>query len=152
MWLMAGALTAVLTACGGDQSAYSHFEHVPQTVWHSDRAVRFAPQWPDSSGTYSLSLTVRHTVDYPHGNLPLTVDLIGDDGRVKRYRVVVPITDRQGNWVGQGFGTLYQCRATMTSQLAPTQAHRVVVWPSAAGCDSLPGVCDVGIALVKNNF
>lgn len=147
MWLWLAACSAILCCCRPDTSTYSHFEHVPGQVWYHDMPMRFAPTWADSAAVRDLWLTVRHTQEYPHGNLPMVVDLIGDSGQVTRHRVRMAVTDGRGNWQGQGFGTLFQCRALVASGVSASQARRVVVWQALDSCDALPGVSDVGILL-----
>ena len=145
MWL--AMLCASLCCCKPDTSTYSHFEHVPGQVWHHDMPMRFEPTWIDSADVRDLWLTVRHTQDYPYGNLPIVVDLIGDSGQVTRHHVRMAITDGQGNWKGQGFGTLFQCRTRVASGVTARQARRVIVWQAVDSCASLAGVSDVGIQL-----
>jgi len=146
MWIVA----IWLSACTQEQIAYSHYEPVPGTTWSADLPVRFSPEWSDSAATCRLLLDVRHTQRYPHGNLPIVVDLIGDDGRMTRHRVHMPITDGRGNWLGQGFGTLYQCQSVVADGVTCSQARRVVVWLALDSCDSVTGVSDIGITLIKN--
>lgn len=109
--------------------------------------VRFSPIWSDSTIVHDLWLTVRHTQEYPYGNLPIVVDLISDSGSVTRHHVRLAITDGQGNWQGKGFGTLFQCRVLVARGVTIGQAHRIVVWQAVDSCASLPGVSDVGILL-----
>ena len=109
--------------------------------------MRFEPTWNDSTDVRDLWLTVRHTQEYPYGNLPMVVDLIGDSGQVTRHIVRMAVTDGQGNWQGQGFGTLFQCRARVASGVTASQARRVVVWQAMDSCALLPGVSDIGILL-----
>lgn len=146
-WIMATTIAVCLGACAPEQIVYCHFEAVPGQTWHADLPVRFEPQWADSSATCTLLLTVRHTQHYPYGNLPMVVDLIGDDGTVSRHRVHMAITDGQGNWQGRGFGTLYQCQTLVAQGVTPHQASRVMVWLALDSCRSVAGVCDVGITL-----
>lgn len=150
-WLTVVTMIVCLGACAPEHTVYSHFESVPQQSWPSDLPMRFTPAWSDSAAVCDLLVTVRHTQLYPYGNLPVVVDLIGDDGRVTRYRVHLDITDGDGNWQGQGFGTLYQCQKLVTHGVTPRQAHRVVVWQALDSCSSLPGVCDVGISLSREH-
>lgn len=144
---MATIIAVCLGACAPEQIVYSHFETVPGQTWQADLPMRFAPQWADSSARSTLLLTVRHTQLYPYGNLPMVVDLIGDDGTVTRHRVHMAITDGRGNWQGRGFGTLYQCQMPVAHDIGPSQACRVVVWLALDSCNSVTGVSDVGITL-----
>ena len=147
LWLAMSVQLIGQTGCAPDEQTYSHFEHVTNQVWHHDMPIRFMPTCNDSTTVRDLWLTVRHTQEYPYGNLPIVVDLIGDSGQVTRHRVHLEITDGQGNWLGQGFGTLFQCRAHVASGVTAEQARRVVVWQAVDSCESLPGISDVGILL-----
>ena len=143
-------ITICLGGCAPEQIDYAHFEHIANDTWLHDMPLRFTPQWSDSTAQHQLLVTVRHTQHYPHGNLPMVVDLIGADGHVKRHRLNMRITDGHGNWVGKGFGTLYQCQATVSRDVTSIDAQRVVVWLNLDSCQSVTGVTDIGITLIKN--
>ena len=152
LWLLT-ALTVVaswLCACVPQQVVYSHFEPTSNQLWPGDLPMRFAPQWPDSQAVCDVVVAVRHTQVYPYGDLPLVVDLVGDSSRVTRHRVRIPITDGQGNWCGQGFGTFYQCQTVVAHDVAASEARRVIVWMAIDSCSTLSGVSDVGLILIDN--
>lgn len=139
---------ALITSCVKPDTSSMPFEHIDGDVWHSDYPIEIVPQWSDSAATYTMLITVRHTQAYPYANLPMTLDMIGDSGQVKRQRLNVDITDGHGNWVGQGFGTLYQRQVVALRGVKPRQANRVKLWMALEGCDSVLGVSDMGITLI----
>lgn len=80
LWLaMSVQLIIGQTGCAPDEQTYSHFEHVTNQVWHHDMPIRFMPTWNDSTTVRDLWLTVRHTQEYPYGNLPIVVGMGLDD-------------------------------------------------------------------------
>ena len=107
--------------------------------------LSFAPEYVDSTLTYDLSLAVRHSNSYHYRNLSLVVDVIAADTTVNRKVLDISLADEYGSWSSGGFGALYQAVVPLVSDVAPDDAHRVVVWQAMAGCDTLFEVVDVGI-------
>lgn len=109
----------------------------------------FAPQIDDSSATYDLEVAIRHTNSYEYRNLCLMIDLMDDSTHVQQRRMVkMELADAYGNWLGTGFGSVFQCRSWVAKAVNPSALHRVVIW-QAMGDDSLllKGITDVGVIM-----
>ena len=140
-------------ACTTEPS-YSVFKQVPQAEgWGHTMPLVFAPQIEDSSATYDLEVAIRHTNSYEYRNLFLMIDLMDDSAHVQQRRMVkMELADAYGNWLGTGFGSVFQCRSWVAKAVNPSALHRVVIWQTMGG-DSLllKGITDVGVIMHRTN-
>lgn len=143
------ALAACCAACDPSQASQGQYVHLPATGWDSSLPLRFTPSLPDSAACYDLTVAVRHNATYGYRNLSLVVDLLDDSARVERHKAHFVLADDYGNWLGTGFGTLYQSRLTVARRVPAERARRVVVWQSMTDCPVLRGVEDVGLITKK---
>lgn len=135
----------LLWGCDPSQATRGQYVHLPADGWDRSMPVTFEPEYGDSAGAYDIELALRHTMDYGYRNLSLVVDLIGDSARVERYRVNFTLADRYGNWLGTGFGALYQNRVTVARGVSPRCARRLVVWQAMDNCPVLTQVQELGV-------
>lgn len=146
---MAGAIVAIVlfvTACQQRPAiADAEFVHLPATGWLSTVPLSFTPEYGDSTLSYDLTLAVRHTNSYRYRNLSLVVDIIAADSSVNRKTLDVTLADEYGRWMSGGFGSLYQTVVPLARNVAPVNAHYIVVWQAMNGCDTLTGLVDVGV-------
>ena len=138
-WL---ALLLMCTACAPSATTYSHFCDLPSEGWYASTPLYFTPQYDDSVATCVVMVAVRHTAEYEHSNLQLIVDLVGDSTQVTRVPVSFDVADEYGNWMGSGFGSLYQL-SRRVAEVTPSQAKSVVVWHVMP--DSIKNLTNVGI-------
>ena len=124
---------------------HSRFKHLPEAGWHKSLPLSFKPEYDDSTRAYDLALALRHDNSYPYRNLSLVMDVITADSSVNRQTVDIALADEYGNWLGGGFGALYQQVLTIARGVKPDEANTVVVWQEMEGCDTLRGLTDVGI-------
>ncbi|MBR1551567.1 MAG: gliding motility lipoprotein GldH [Muribaculaceae bacterium] len=143
------ALAACCAACDPSQASQGQYVHLPDAGWDSALPLRFTPSLPDSTASYDLTVAVRHSTAYGYRNLNLVVDLIDDSARVERHKAHFVLADDYGNWLGTGFGTLYQSKLTVARRVPAGHARRVVVWQSMTDCPVLHGVEDVGLITKK---
>lgn len=140
-------LTASLWSCSPKRVATSSFHSLDVgSGWHRSMPLVFTPQYGDSALRYDVTLVVRHTNAYPYANLSLVVDLMGNDAESKNRRTVnFALADAAGNWLGAGFGTLYQVQTLLAHNMAPESLGRVVVWQAMANAETIGQITDVGI-------
>lgn len=140
------AVALMLWGCGKRPvMSQASFVHLQSGGWRHDAPLAFTPQYADSATTYSLTLAVRHTNSYAYSNLSLVVDVINVDSLVTRHKLDMRLADGYGNWLGGGFGTLYQDTAMVAAVIDPDDATRVIVWQAMQGCDTLRGITDIGL-------
>lgn len=67
----------------------------------------------DSSKMYKLSLDIRNRSDFPYRNLPILFSYRCPDKSQVRDTVNITLSDPKGNWLGRGWGGLYQLSYTI---------------------------------------
>ena len=135
-----------LGSCQPKHTDFTEFRHIPSCGWLKSAPLHFTPVLADSAHTYTLSIAVRHSNEYAFSNASLTVDLIGTDTIVNRKRVNLRLADDAGNWLGSGFGALYQVRSTLCTGIRAGEVTKIVVW-QGLDTDTLSHITEVGIIL-----
>ncbi|MGN1245195.1 MAG: gliding motility lipoprotein GldH [Muribaculaceae bacterium] len=139
-------LLVCLGSCQPKHTDFSEFRHIPSCGWLKDAPLHFSPVYADSAHLYTLSLAVRHDSEYAFSNAGFTVDLIGNDTLIERRYVNLSLADTAGNWLGSGFGALYQKLTPLRSNFRAGEVTKVVVW-QCLDTDTLSHITDVGIIL-----
>ena len=147
---LAGLMIMIMSldGCASKPNSYSEFHDVPAKGWHIKTPFTFTPQYGDSSCLFDVKLVVRHTNKYRFQNLSMIVDVIDTAYNVKREKVDVDIADTYGNWVGSGFGTLYQREVVVFRGLKPEEAKSIAVWQRMPNCSFVDGLSEVGVIIV----
>lgn len=142
-------MSACLGACTSKQASYSDFKHIPHSGWTHSEPYYFTPEYADSSRIYDLYIAMRHEDDFEYSEVNFVVDLIYDNYTIERLNCNVALSDRNGNWLGSGFGALYQNTQLIKSGVRAGAVPKVVVWQGMK-CDTLSQITDIGI-IVKPN-
>lgn len=139
-------LFVCLGSCEPKHTDFSEFRHISSGGWAISSPLHFTPHYADSLHSYSMDIAVRHDNEYPYANVGLTVDFFGADTLIERKRINLPIADAAGNWLGSGFGALYQVSATLSTGISAGEVTKVVVW-QGLDTDTLSHITEVGIIL-----
>lgn len=140
---------ACLGACSPGQASYSDFKHVSGQGWYHDEPYYFTLQYPDSLQTYDIYIAVRHDNGYEYSSGNFIVDFIHENSSVERVNVNMTLSDRNGNWVGDGFGALYQMKSLLKEHVRAGDIAKMVLWHRMS-CDTLTHLTDIGIILEPN--
>ncbi len=139
-----------LGACAPKHTSYSCFYDMPDEGWMENTPISFAPEYGDSTITYDITFSVRHSASYSYGNLNLVLDFIAADGNVDRKNLNFAISDEFGNFKGGGFGDYYQRSQLVVSDVKPDDVSKIVVWPAMTGCKTLTGIHNLGITITPH--
>jgi len=125
-------------------------------MWQKSAPLQFTPEYGDSSATYTVSLAVRHDAQYPYRDLALHLTMTSEPdsagGVQEEYRkVTFHLADTLGNWLGTGFGTLYQQQCEVLRHVSPRQAQKLTVRHLMPD-DTLAGVTDVVVRFSPERF
>lgn len=150
------AVSAVIlllcVACSKAGDTCSEFKTIDSDGWYSTMPLRFSPQVADSSVTScNVQLAVRHNNSYTYSNLELVVDFIDINHKVDRRRVNFKLADEHGNWLGTGFGSLYQVLTPIAQDVNPDSLLEIVVWHTMKGIDKVEDIENVGVIITSNN-
>ena len=144
-WIIAAVMFMVAACDHRPVMPHATFIDLPVGGWQRSLPLTFEPQYDDSLAHYALALALRHDITYPYRNLSMVVDIIAADSTIDRRHIDVRLSDEYGNWMGGGFGALYQNRVQLTTDVLPAQARSVIVWQAMQDIDTLVGVNAVGI-------
>lgn len=98
------------------QPVYNEFKQVDPDGWSADSSSVFQVNMEDTSGTYNLTLHIRHTSAYPYQNLWLFVEQLSPDSQLVRDTISCILADHAGKWLGTGTGSVYLFSAPLKKQ------------------------------------
>lgn len=145
--LIVVAMATSLGGCDFNHSPHGSFKPIPAQGWNKDLSLSFKPQWGDTTKHHDILISVRHDSNYKYSNLCLVVDLVGYENRLDRRKVNFILADRHGNWLGSGFGSLYQSTLVLGQDIDPKSVKEIVVRQGMNNIDVVAGINDVGIII-----
>lgn len=147
----AAVLALLCVACSNTSDIYNEFKTIGDNGWHASVPLKFFPNIADSTITScNVLLAVRHNNAYAYSRLDLVVDMIDSNHKVTRRVVNFELADEHGNWLGTGFGRLYQTQVVVAQGVNPCELHDIVVWPTMKGLDKVENIENVGVFIVPN--
>lgn len=139
-----------LAACSLTDT-FSYYHKLDGNAWKRQLPLRWHPTLPDSAGTYNVDLAIRHTGAYRYANLAVRLDFLDKGGNVSSRQVVIKLADDEGNWRGSGFGSLYQLRTTVATDVPAGQLATVVAWQAMDSVECLSDVAEVGLFITHSS-
>ena len=128
---------------------FSEFQSLPMMGWEADSVLVYDPQIVDSTSKYELQIIIRHTDKYPYQNLWLFVDVKKDSTILRRDTLESFLADDRGQWIGYGM-RLYELPILYLDKLnLPQGGDYEVVIQQGMREDTLPGIVDVGLKIMK---
>lgn len=105
------ALSFIVSGCGpAHLNAFEKHVSIPQYSWSYDYQPSFTFHITDTSASYAIFVTVRHSSDYQFSNLWLLISSSPETAKPKVQRVELPLADQQGRWLGTGMDGIYDHR------------------------------------------
>lgn len=142
------------TSCS-DPRTYDHYKSVSLQGWSRKDTLTFdiPRQW---EGNYQLDLCLRAAQTYPYRNISMIIErkVIYYRQRKKREKtyndtVNCEIINDKGILVGHKGITSTEIRQAITSFRLNRNDSMQVKIHHIMGCESLPGISDVGVRLIK---
>lgn len=139
-----GVLLLALLAQGCDfrTDDYSEYRRLPKEGWRYSDTLTYRPQHLDSLSEGRFTVAVTHGEDYPYTSVWMEVTSVSGRG-VRRDTAVIELTDRFGNWKGQGIAGAYQASDTLPPIVHPSNSPVRVRQIMRA--DTLRGIQQVGL-------
>ncbi len=72
--------------------------------WNVDDVFETAFDISDTINNYNFFITLRNTDEYPYQNLFVFLTTSFPNGKTKLDTINCPLANRQGKWLGKGFG------------------------------------------------
>lgn len=142
-------IASIFSACD-KKTVYHAFHSLPTEGWLQKDTLLFDVTVPDSNTTYQLSLEIRNRNDYPYRNLSLAVcHLQPESSDTSTDTLNILLADEQGNWLGNGWGGLYQLRFPAGSLRITASGHHTFKIIHTFPDNPLPGINDIGIKLER---
>ena len=151
MKIIFGFFSLLLLVCCNTktESSYNVFE---EDSWHADSIITLNHDVVDSITKHNLYLKIRHTTDFEYQNIFLFVDF-----QEKRDTVEVTLSEKNGKWLGSGFGDIKEVEycfakeiifnSKKTSNVTVEQAMRYGDQPVIT---NLKGIIALGINIKKS--
>lgn len=142
-----------ISSCRPSPQYQEHFT-VPGGAWNMAYQPLFHFVIDDTASAYQLFLLIRHTDAYPFSNIWVNMDTKAPGDTVfGKVRFEVPLAAPSGQWLGRGFGELYEQRVPITSADRPAFFARrggyTVRLTHDMRRNPLPEVYNVGLSLEK---
>ena len=142
------------SSCNRPSPQYQDHFNVPGGQWSSNYRPEFKFVIDDTAAAYQLQLLIRHTDAYPFSNIWINMESKAPgDTTYGKVRVEIPLAAPSGQWLGRGYGELYEQRVPITSLSRPAFFARKGTYTVRLSQDMrrnpLPEVLIVGLRLEK---
>lgn len=116
--------------------------------WNVDDVFETAFDISDTINNYNFFITLRNTDEYPYQNLFVFLTTSFPNGKTKLDTINCPLANRQGKWLGKGFGGVYDNRILyMARKRFPLEGNYKIRIEQAMRDEELVGVIDVGVRI-----
>lgn len=148
LWLCAGML---LPSCQKG-TEYHQFRRTDNRNWSKQDTLHFEIPVTDTLFLHQLAVEVRHNVQYPYREILLAIetdfcDSRGRHARPETHLVRYRLTDPQGEWLGEGWGSQLQTAHTLRRLCFPRSGTLHCKIYHRMNAASLPGIEDIGLHL-----
>lgn len=143
-------MTSVMSC--GDRRVYHHYEHTPLWGWEKLDTLKYEVPPVKTTGNYALQTGVRINSTYPYMSMTMVVEQTlhrkGKKAETNTQRINCKLIDANGKAYGKGSSNWqYQYDIkTLPLEEGDSLSFRI---RHDMKREMLPGVSDVGIALVK---
>lgn len=132
----------------GDPGILDQSVKIPPDGWHKDTTALFVFENQDTILQHSFAINIRHTDDYAYRNLYLFLNTLLPNGRLTRDTIEILLADKEGQWLGQGFGKLRDYRFEVRNDLVfPLKGKYQFTIEQGMREEVLTGISDVGVRI-----
>jgi len=139
----------LLSSCDPNRLIDQH-KTIPNNAWDNQHKLSFDVNITDTSIPYNMYLNVRNAGWYPFSNLFLFVTTRFPDGTVARDTAECTLADKDGRWLGDGLGDIWDNRILFKKNFRfPQTGQYVFELEQGMRVNPLPGIADAGIRIEK---
>ena len=143
-------LTISLISC--DNTVYENYYSFENESWNSDSLKSFDFEIIDTLATYSLSLNVRHSINYEYQNLFIFVS-----GEVNDT-IELMLADKNGKWKGSGISDVREFTHSLKKEktFSKKGKHSINIeqamrYGVSEKIQHLPNILNVGLIIKKQD-
>lgn len=143
-------LTISLISC--DNTVYENYYSFENESWNSDSLKSFDFEIMDTLATYSLSLNVRHSINYEYQNLFIFVS-----GEVNDT-IELMLADKNGKWKGSGISDVREFTHSLKKEktFSKKGKHSINIeqamrYGVSEKIQHLPNILNVGLIIKKQD-
>lgn len=128
---------------------------IPSNKWTSQFKPVYTFNISDTTVSYKMSLTMRHTDAFPFSNIWLNVrTTFPGEKESKLVKVEIPLAQADGKWMGRGMNEIYEHQMPLTrdanSIRFTKKGEYKIQLEQIMRVDPLPEVMSIGVRLEKN--
>jgi gliding motility-associated lipoprotein GldH len=133
-----------------DNRFFEEYVSIPNSTWNASEQAQFEVNILDTTAQYDFYINIRNTASYPYSNLFLFINTFFPDGRASRDTVEIFLADKEGKWLGEGSGNIYDNRVLFKRNVIfPLSGTYRFEVEQAMRQESLPEIMDVGLRIEK---
>lgn len=143
-------LAISLISC--DNTVYENYYSFENESWNSDSLKSFDFEIMDTLATYSLSLNVRHSINYEYQNLFVFVS-----GEVNDT-IELMLADKNGKWKGSGISDVREFTHSLKKEKTFSKKgkhsinmEQAMRYGASEKIQHLPNILDVGLIIKKQD-
>lgn len=141
-----------VAACGSDNVVYQKYKSFDSSVWPKDTMAVFSFDSEDTSAVYDVLVDIRNTDDYPYENFWLFANFVSPKGDIFSDTLNCKLADDNGRPVGSGIGSVHNSSFVFLQNISfPRNGRYRFQLIHGMRVDSLVGISDIGIRIVKND-
>jgi gliding motility-associated lipoprotein GldH len=140
----------LFAGCGDSKSIIDKNTEIDNHDWTYLSKIRFDVKIDDSNIPYNLYANLRVTADYKYSNMFVLVTQVTPDKQTKTSRYEFTLADKDGQWLGEGSGSLYSYQLPfLTGYKFPVKGVYTFYIEQNMRDNPLREVSDVGLRVEK---
>jgi gliding motility-associated lipoprotein GldH len=137
----------IIVSCGRN-TLYKKYEEIPSGVWQKSHQTSFEFEIEDTTQLMEVDVMVRNASLYPYRNLWLFIHQTRPDGSQTTDTLECVLADKNGKWLGDGMGDLWDNEIPWRLNYKFPQAGKYT-YEIEHGMrnDIVPGIMDIGLKI-----
>lgn len=141
-----------LSACRNRADVFNEYIALPNVGWDKDSLAVFRPDMENKDEKYNVWLQLRNQSNYSYSNLWLFVDIIAPDGKSVRDTIDCMLARPDGEWIGDGWGSLYSLQIPLMREVSFNQTGTYTYkFCQAMREQDIEGIHSIGLRIEKSN-
>lgn len=148
--LIALGFPALFFSCENG-ALYDQYHAIEPISWEKNKAYSFTFEVEDSSHPYDVTLQLRNNNRYLYRDLWLFCSEEPPIGSFKRDTLECLLADQYGKWYGNGISIYESSFPIRTKYTFAHKGQYTFSFKQAMRIESLPGIQEIGLRVVKSN-